>query len=210
MVRYYPLSKTLNNQRTSGQQFLNSNGNVYTGSYYLTYDGKAFSGASPQTGPNEPLKRIVDYPSSPVLSSINFTEKQKKDLAVKTGLNLNRTQGKPTSYYPQVTEADYKRGYVIRYFTKKENEAGFITEISEEEYNAIVNGTTSYDIRLYQTTKILWKITGPLNSQRKSQYNIIPGIIDVNKRLTETANKTFLGIVDYIGGDYTKFAKPTA
>jgi len=120
-----------------------------------------------------------------------------------------RVLGKPVSFYPQPIESDYKRGYLIRYFTKKINDT-FVIEISEDEYNNIVNGTTDYDIRIYQTQKILWKITGPLNSQRQSQYNIIPGIIDTNKRLTETANKTFLGIVDYIGGDYTKYAKPTA
>ncbi len=123
--------------------------------------------------------------------------------------NNPRIPGQPNSYYPQPTEQDYRKGYLIRYFTKKENERGFVTEISQDEYNSIVNGTADYDISIYQTTTILWKLTGPLNTTRQSQYNIIPGIIDTNKRLTESANKTFLGIVDFINADYSKFARPT-
>lgn len=209
MLRYYPTSKVLINQKSLGNEFLDSKGKPYKGSYYLTYDGSVFSGPSPQIGPSEPLKRIKIYPESPALSTLAIPQTQKESLAVKTNILPNRIPGKPNSFYPQPVEGDYTRGYIIRYFTKKQNET-FITEISEGEYNNIVNGTADYDIRIYQTTKILWKITGPLNSQRQSQYNIIPGIIDTNKRLTETANKTFLGIIDYIGGEYTKFARPTA
>lgn len=208
-LRYYPASKVLTNQNSSGGEFIDNTGKPYVGKYYMTYDGKTFSGPSPQVGPSQPLQKIQTYPSSVAIPDLNFTETQKRDLAIKTGVSANRTPGKPTSYYPQPVEQDYKRGYLIRYFTKKEWET-FIIEISEEEYNNIVNGTADYDIRIYQTTKILWKITGPLRSQRQSQYNIIPGIIDTNQRLTEAANKTFLGIVEYIGGDYTKYARPTA
>lgn len=209
MLRYYPTSKVLTNQKASSGEFLNSKGEIYTGKYYMTFDGKAFSGPSPQAGPSEPLQKINKYPSSPILNSLNISEKQKEELAKKTNIKTNRIPGKPNSYYPKPNSDDYKRGYLIRYFTKKQDETSII-EISEEEYNNIVNGTTDYDIRIYQTQKILWKITGPLNAQRQSQYNVIPGIIDTNKRLVETANKTFLGILDFIGGDYIKFARPTA
>jgi hypothetical protein len=57
--------------------------------------------------------------------------------------------------------------------------------------------------------EILWKISGPLNTVRLSQYDIREGIIQVNKRLTLAAEPNFIGITDFIGGDYTKFAKPT-
>lgn len=209
MLRYYPISKVLTNQKAGNREFLNSKGELYSGKYYITYDGKAFSGPSPQIGPNEPLQRINEYVSSPILKSLNISEKQKEELAKKTNIKISRIPGKPNSYYPKPISDDYKRGYIIRYFIKKQDET-LVIEISEEEYNSVINGTADYDIRIYQTQKILWKITGPLNSQRQSQYNTIPGIIDTNKRLTETTNKTFLGILDFIGGDYTKFARPTA
>lgn len=210
MVRYYPASKVVTNQNTTGAEFLDTNGNPYSGKYYTSYDGQSFSGASPQTGPSEPLKKLETYPSSNLLSDLGFTETRKIDLANKTRVFTDSNFGEPVSYYAQPTEQDYKRGYLIRYFTKKINQKGLIVEISQKEYQSIVNGTANYDISFYQTVKILWKITGPLNSQRQTQYNIIPGIIDTNRRLTEEANKTFIGILDYIGGDYTKFSRPTA
>lgn len=209
MLRYYPISKVITNQNTSGNQY-SLNGVPYSGKYYITFDGKIFSGPSPEIGPSEPLTKNTDYISSPILNTLPLTQQQKDNLAEKTGVKINRIPGKPNSYYPKPLESDYRKGYLIRYFTKKENESGLIIEISQEEYNSIINGTADYDISIYQTCKILWKISGPLNSQRKSQYNIIPGIVETNKRLVEQNNKTFFGILDYIGGDYTKFARPTA
>jgi len=211
MLRYYPSFRVIKNLTAGKNEFLDENGKIYSGKYYLAYNGKAFTGPNPQQGPGNPLTKISsNYSRLPGINSVFQGDfKQKSNFIQKTNSNISRVLGKPISYYPFVLEQDYKKGYVIRYFTKKENENGFIIEISEEEYNSIVNGTANYDIRLYQVTKILWKLTGPLNNTRKSQYNIIPGIIDTNKRLVETANKTFLGIVEFIDGEYSKFARPT-
>jgi len=209
MVRYYPPSKVITNLSTSGAEYTLLDGSPYSGKYYTTFEGKYFSGPNPDVGPSEPLVKLPVYPSAVGFKNLPFNETAKESVAQSTGVVFNRISGKPNSYYPQPVESDYRKGYVIRYFTKKENERGFVVEISQEEYNNITNGTADYDVSIYQTTKILWKLTGPLNSQRKSQYNIIPGIIDTNKRLTEAANKTFLGIVEFIGGDYAKFARPT-
>jgi hypothetical protein len=83
-------------------------------------------------------------------------------------------------------------------------------EISPQEYTAFINGTVNYDVSYYQVVDILWKLTGPLNTVRISQYDIRAGIIDTNKRLIENANKNFLGLMEFIGGDYTKFSRPTS
>jgi hypothetical protein len=213
MLRYYPSFAIKTNLNTAGDQF-SLNGVSYKGRYYETYDGRAFTGPNPEQGPNEELKRISDYLSAPGIDGVNLPQSVKNNLANKTGLTPSTLQnpripGQPNTYYPQPTEQDYKKGYVIRYFTKKENERGFITEISQDEYNTIINGTADYDISIYQTTTILWKLTGPLRSQRQSQYNVIPGIFETNQRLTENANRTFLGIVDFIDGQYTKYSRPT-
>jgi len=208
MIRYYPSFRVVTNLNTGGTEFT-LDGKPYSGKYYEAYDGRVFSGATPESGQNKELKRIPKYITAPGLDSMNISDTQKKDIASKTGLNSNRISGKPNSFYPKPTEADYKRGYLIRYFTKKENEKGFVIEISSDEYNSIVNGTADYDITIYQTVQILWKITGPLRNTRTSQYNVTAGIIDTNERLVESANKTFLGIKDFIDGDYIKFARHT-
>lgn len=208
MLRYYPSYATINNLNTSGGQFL-LNGVAYSGKYYKTIDGEFYSGPNPETGPSERLTEVKTYQGTPGLNTLNVPYNLQQSIAAKTNVISTRIPGQPNSHQPQPTEEDYTKGYLIRYFTKKENEAGFIIEISQDEYNNIVNGDADYDIRLYQVTTILWKLTGPLNNTRKSQYNVIPGIIETNQRLTEAANKNFLGIVDFIGGDYTKFARPT-
>lgn len=207
-LRYYPSYATINNLTTNGNEFF-LNGIPYSGKYYETIDNEFYSGPNPETGPSERLLKINSYAGTPGLDNIQLSFNSQKELAIKTNVQSNRIQGQPSSFFPQPTEEDYTKGYITRYFTKKENEKGYIIEISRDGYNDIVNGDTDYDIRLYQVTTILWKLTGPLNNTRKSQYNVIPGIIETNKRLTEAANKNFLGIVDFIGGDYTKFARPT-
>jgi hypothetical protein len=218
-LRYYPSFRILKNQNTSGKDFF-LNGLPYVGKYYLTYDGKAYSGPDPITGPNQLLSKIPNYSSSPALANSNVPQSVKNTISKNTIIpkqpteaqklaKPNKVFGAPTPYYPQPLESDYQKGYIIRYFTKKENNIGYVIEISQDEYNSIVNGTADYDISIYQTVTILWKLTGPLNTIRLSQYDIRAGIIDTNKRLVENANKTFIGITDFIGGDYTKFARPT-
>jgi hypothetical protein len=207
MLRYYPSFKIIENQSTSGGEFT-LNGKPYKGKYYRTYDNRAFTGTSPETGPSQQLNKIIRYQNAPGLNNANLSDKDKTNLAAKSGVST-RIPGKPNSFYPNPTEEDYARGYIIRYFTKKENEKGFIIEISKDEYNNITNGTADYDITLYQVTQIFWKITGPLKSFRTSQYNITAGIIDTNQRLVETTNKNFFGLIEFIGGDYAKFARPT-
>lgn len=208
MLRYYPSYAVIPNLTTNGKEFF-LNGKPYAGKYYQTIDGEFYSGPNPETGPNEKLNEINFNEGTPGLNNVFLPLKIKQELAIKTNVVSNRTQGQPGSFFPQPTQEDYTKGYITRYFTKKENEKGYIIEISREEYNDIVNGDTDYDIRLYQVTTILWKLTGPLNNTRKSQYNIIPGIIETNRRLTESSNKNFLGIVEFIGADYIKFARPT-
>jgi hypothetical protein len=207
-LRYYPSYATINNLTTNGEEFF-LNGAPYSGKYYQTIDGQFYSGPNPQIGPNKKLSKQNIIERAPGFTNSSLPFKVKQELGLKTNIVFNRPQGQPASFFPEPVEEDYTRGYITRYFTKKENQKGYIIEISREEYNGIVNGETDYDIRLYQVATILWKLTGPLNNTRKSQYNIIPGIIETNKRLTEAANKNFLGIIEFIGGDYTKFARPT-
>ena len=218
-LRYYPSFRIQTNQSTTGGDYA-VNGQPYAGKFYLAYDGKAYSGADPLTGPNQLLTPTNQYENSPVLSNkslpaalINALVKStpgnktiaKTPQQQSQAPNLNG----PTPYYPYPLQSDYDRGYIIRCFVKKVNTAGYIIEISQDEYANIQNGTVPYDISMYMTGQILWKLTGPLNAVRISQYDTRAGIIDTNKRLTENLNKTFLGITDFIGGDYTKWTRPT-
>lgn len=211
MLRYYPSFRIKTDLVTNGSEFKTSAG-PYKGKYYMTYNGRLFTGPNPIVGPNQELTKIqIDY-SSNYLNETDLPENVKKELNKKTNQSNRITRlktGAPISYFPSASENDYKRGYLLRSFIKRVNDKGFIIEISNQEFDNFSNGTVDYDVSDYLTLQILWKITGPLNSVRVSQYDIRAGIIDTNKRLVETGNKTFLGIYDFIGEEYTKFAKPT-
>lgn len=212
MLRYYPSFRIKTDLITNGSEYSTSTG-PYRGKYYVTYDGRAFTGPNPVVGPNEELFPYEQKSNSVFLNSSNLPGNVKNTIAQKTRVNLNKSdakRGSPTPYFPIPTEADYKKGYIMRSFIKKVNDMGFITEISPEEYDNFQNGIVDYDVSFYLTYQIMWKLTGPLNTVRLGQYETRAGIIDTNKRLVEGANKTFLGITDFIGGDYTKFARPTA
>jgi hypothetical protein len=207
MIRYYPKSKVKTNLTTSGNEYTES-GIPYSGKYHLTFDGRAFSGPDPIIGPSIELTKIEDYTNAPGVAGQSLSAKSIRTLTKQAKLT-GKSQSAPVPYYPSPLKSDYDKGYVIRYFVKRINQQGYVTEVSEQEYNSIKNGTADYDISMYQAIGLFWKLTGPLNQKRVSQYDIRTGIIDTNKRLVEDANKSFLGIKEFIGEKYDQFAKPT-
>jgi len=208
-LRYYPSFRIKPNLNTTGKQFL-LNGKPYVGKYYETYDGKFFSGPNPTLGPNDQLTPFENYPNTPGLGLTGLSQSAKSRLATTTKAKTSYTDPtEPTSYQPKPLESDYSRGYFSRYFVKKTNETGYIKEISEAEYLSIKDGTATYDVSFYQIEKIMWKLTGPSNTVRLSQYDIRAGIIDTNKRLVETTDARFLGLKTYIGEEYAKYSRPT-
>ena len=208
-LRYYPSFRIKPNLNAKGNEFV-LNGKPYVGKYYQTYDGKFFSGPNPTLGPNEQLIPNVAYPNTPGLNLNGLSTSTKKDLASKTKAQTNSIDPtEPTSYQSKPLEQDYSRGYFNRYFVKKINETGYIKEISETEYLSIKDGTATYDVSFYQIEKLMWKLTGPLNTVRLSQYDIRAGVFDTNKRLVETTDARFLGLKTYIGEEYAKFSRAT-
>jgi hypothetical protein len=225
-LRYYPSFRVLKNQSTKGDEFILGS-TPYTGKYYITYDGRAYTGSDPVTGPSQLLTPIKEYNEAPGINSIAVPQSVKNRVEASTGVSSSpsspsiskvtgkpmsskKVKGIPTSYYPYPLESDYSKGYILRYFIKKVNNAGYVTEISPEEYSDILNGNVDYDLSFYQYIELMWKLTGPLNSVRISQYDLRAGIIDTNKRLVETANRDFLGITEFIGEEYDKYARPSS
>ena len=209
MIRYYPSFAVKTNLRTQGESYA-LDGTPYSGPFYETYNGEAYTGSDPINGKNQLLKPIKLYSNSSFLRTQKLTNKVRNTFA-ENSFNLQNVlnNSEPQTYYPQPLESDYTKGDIIRYFIKKINSKGFVTEISPQEYNDFVNGTVRYDVSFYLVTQIFWKITGDLNTKRYSQYDIRLGIIDVNKKNTEDAGKNFLGLIEFIGGEYAKFSRPT-
>ena len=218
-IRYYPSFRIQTNQSTTGGDYM-VNGQPYAGKFYTTYDGRAYSGPDPLTGPNELLLPANKYQNAPALTNTNLPQAVvnaiaavtpgKKSISTPTPQQSQPTNFYgPTPYYLYPVPSDYSRGYIIRYFAKKTNNKGYVIEISPNEYVNIQNGNVPYDISMIQTISLMWKLTGNLNTKVIGPYDTREGIVDCNKRLVTTANNTFLGITDFIGGKYDKFAQPS-
>lgn len=214
-LKYYPLTRIITNKYTRGGEFVLSNGKPYTGRYYTTYTGESFTGSNPVLGASEPLylpsslsKRTIENtlttvaPTNPPVRRNVFVGERGDPGTLDTLIEL-----KP--YYPILGEDDYKRGYFTRYFAKNLSGPGYIFEISKKTWGMIQDGEIPDNVLGYETADILWQLTGPLNDTRISQYQVQGGVYDTNKRVTEAEEKTFKGIVIFIGGDYTKFARIT-
>lgn len=203
MIKYYPLTQIRPNLYTRGNEFTTPDGKTYAGRYYLTYDNKAFTGINPVLGTNEELTAI---PTSNNLTSNTYTAAITQNTQ-KRAKESDVTLTELNSYFPVPVASDYSRGYFTRYFAKNPSGPQYIIEISQMDYSQLQNGSVSPNVLGYQSTSMLWQLTGPLRNTRISQYQVKGGIYDTNKRVTEAKQTQFRGIVEFIGGDYTKFAQ---
>jgi hypothetical protein len=207
MIKYYPLNRVKTNLYTRGREFTLPNGKFYSGRYYLTYDGQAYAGINPVLGTNEPLVRVTPNESvSLPTSAYEVASTQNNQVSTKKS-SLELTEIQP--YYPVPTPTDYSRGSFLRYFAKTVSGPGYIIEISQEDFANLKNNTLPPGVLGYEFTSMLWQLTGPKNDVRVSQYQVKGGVETTNKRITEAKEKDFRGIIAFIGGDYTKFAKIT-
>lgn len=211
-LKYYPLTRVRTNLYTRGGQFVTEDGKPYSGRYYVTYDDKAFTGINPVLGENKPLTTSTEFIRSTQTGTLNFSTnaayvKSRQAATAQKDVDAQLTTLIP--YFPVPLDTDYARGYFTRYFAKNVSGPGYIIEISELDWTKIENGNVDDTVLGYETTSMLWQLTGPLNDTRISQYQIQGGVFTTNKRVTEAKQKSFRGIIEYIGGDYTKFAKIT-
>jgi len=218
MIKYFPLTRIKTNLYTRGNEYLTPDRKSYAGRYYITYEDKAYTGIDPVLGTNTPLtpigkanvtdEYVSDFTGNSTSNTLRATSA--------TGYAATNPQVDPNvqltflnPYYPIPLDSDYTRGYFTRYFAKNVSGPGFIIEISQLDWTKIQDGNVSDTVLGYETTSMLWQLTGPLNDTRISQYQIQGGVFSTNKRVTEAKQKSFRGIIEYIGGDYTKFAQIT-
>lgn len=211
-LKYYPLSRVQTGLNTNGNMFT-LDGKPYRGAYYLTYDGKAFTGPNPVCGGNELLIPIADTTTNQVSRRLGRNKTATLNQNIQDAFT-----NKPTTdagglkqlvpYYPVVLEEDYTRKHFTRYFAKKVNLKGYIMEISYQNW-AVITNRDNLAFEDYEVMDMLWQLVGPKNDQRVSQYQINAGVYDTNKRITENKAKSFNGLIEFIGGDYTKYARIT-
>lgn len=164
---YYPLSEVIDNQYTSGGEYVEIDTlKPYKGYYYSTTDGKAFIGKT----------------FSPLAKEL---------------IKLNRTLKSPgvdtPKYHVAVpTEEDYRNGYMIRYVIKRVNSgADTIKEVSKEDYTRTILNP------LYTQKSFKWILTGPLFDDLSNPEYPVYGIITTNQKTVLDMEKDISGVSDF-------------
>lgn len=108
------------------------------------------------------------------------------------------------------TDADYKKGYITRYFIKRKfDDSAEIIEIDEKQYKTLIPEFSGLDENLYTGIDIRWKLTGPYHDIKVAGRIVKSGIIDTNQRTLDLAEKTMPGIRRYLP-NLIQFAKETS
>lgn len=148
-MAYIPKNKIQTNLYTSGGEYiLASSGQDYIGYYYKLYNGKYYSGQTP----NDPnTKEII-----PLIYNDNG------------GNNFPLV----IPYNPLLpTEQDYQVGEFTRYFNIKRNQAIF-TEISKDTYQKYQQKDPQVAWQLYRVFSLSWQLTGDINQVAQTNKNI--------------------------------------
>jgi hypothetical protein len=148
-MAYIPKNKIQTNLYTSGGEYtLLSSGQNYIGYYYKLYNGKYFTGKTP----NEPN-------SEEIIAEV-YIDSGGNDFPL------------IVPYNPLLpTEQDYQVGEFIRYFNIKRNQAIF-TEITKETYDKFKQQDPQVPWRSYRVFSLSWLLTGDINQVAQTNKNI--------------------------------------
>jgi hypothetical protein len=202
---YYPKSRIIENQLANPGQFKTTDGKDYTGAYYTTFDGKSFTGANPYALNS---RSLTPYPTE----KTNTTQTGNVEAIAYNNLKPTKINAQlidPTPFTPRPTDADYKAGKITRYLARQRNGTTFkIMEISQQTYNDLTTNKNGSNFALWKAISIFWQISGPLRNERINNITTRAGIIDTNQRILDQAEKSFIGIKQYLS-DLQQFARVT-
>lgn len=199
-MKYFPKSRIITNTKALPGQFTTPNGEDYVGLYYTTFDGKSFTGATPTSGSSIPLTE-----SPLTLGQSNIIDNTFIYKKLNPSLTINLIN--PTPFTPRPTDEDYKVGKITRYLARQRSGTTFkIMEIDKATFDAFQNSTTKDNYALWKSISIFWQISGPLRNERINNITTRAGIIDTNQRVLDNAEKSFIGIKQYLT-NLTQFSK---
>ncbi len=218
---YTPKNRILTNQYTRNNKLaVSASGEFYTGHYHKLYNGKMYTGKTPNDPPILELIEVeptdenfapelpqteLAYTDAPTifssLSTPGYDEGMVVDYARINNINLDKPQRKflPYSFYPQPTEEQYEIGSFPRYFCLKYNEPIF-TELNKEVFDALKNQDNKYQWELFAPFKLTWTLIGDPDYVKTTNRNII--------KLTEKRLK-IRGLDIFLRQNYLQFYKPT-
>jgi len=202
---YFPKSRVITNLKANLGEFTTKDGKDYVGDYFITYDGKQFTGKNPQDVLVSPLIRITEnnsIPSKLIVSrdSLIFNSLNKG------GVNILEFK-EPTQFYPSPTKADYSNNKITRYFAKQRTIRQFqIIEIDKLTYEDLSSLGGIYNYPLWKPISLLWRISESL-SKDKTTHKFQETVKGTNQRILDIKEKSFSGIKQYLT-NLEQFSKP--
>ena len=219
---YIPKNKIKTNQYTRGQEYVYlSNKEDYVGYYHKLYNGKFFTGKTPN---DKPVYELIIAPtndeqwdSTPITGEGTYTSyasnfdgggeygetlspNAMRDLDIYNSLqkvNMTKILKNPTPFYPSPAKSDYDLGVFTRYFCVKVNE-NIYYEINKQDYDSLSDEDRTFDFKLYTPFQILWTISGDEKEVERTNYNMV---LIKEKRIKRR------GLKEFLRGNYTKFYK---
>ena len=217
---YTPKNRILTNQFTRDNKLAISGSNEpYTGYYHKLYNGKLYTGKTPNDPPLLELVEIqptdknytpdipqteLAYTDAPTIFNSLDTPGYDEDMvvtyAVLNNINLDKPQRKflPYPYYPEPTEEQYEIGMFNRYFCLKYNEPVY-TEINKEVFDALQNQDGKYQWQLFFPFKLPWTLAGEEDYVRTTNRDVV---------LLTQKNLKISNLDRFLRYDYLKFYKP--
>ena len=147
---YIPKNKIQTNLYTTGEKYAYADTKgIYIGYYYKLYNGKFFTGQTP----NDPnTKELIA-------------------LRVDEGGPFALLEAE-VPYYPLLpTPQDYQNGEFIRYFVCRRNQPIFI-EIDKKTFNQYVQKDPAVSYRIYKPFSLFWQLTGDINQVAQTNKNM--------------------------------------
>jgi hypothetical protein len=194
---YYPKANITPNLYSQGALSYKNSNEIYTGFYFATYDGLAYTGRFPGDGANLELElpignstiganNLHESPTTERDSRFIGTDNFKYSTLLGLTPENPPIDSAPLVFYPKPTESDYQTGEIQRYFAKKVNE------------NIYYETRVLFQTNLYLGFSIPWLITGDKDNVAK-----------VNKRIVELkeAELKIIGLGSYLKNNYLQFYK---
>jgi hypothetical protein len=216
---YYPKSQIKTNLYTNGDEYvIELTKSPYSGYYYLTSTGIAYTGKTPDDRPNQKLIKveqveggaemspsnknvtatILSSDSPGALDAVTFSSYTTVlNYAILKNINIYNPPIKFLPYYSPVqpTLQDYQNGEFQRYFVKKTNGIVYI-EINQDQFAKLEAKDPQIEFSLYQPFTITWILTGDKEQVARNNKNIVELAI-FRQKLPKFG--------DYLKFDYIKY-----
>ena len=216
---YYPKSQIKTNLYTNGDEYvIELTKSPYSGYYYLTSTGIAYTGKTPDDRPNQKLIKveqveggaemspsnknvtatILSSDSPGALDAVTFSSYTTVlNYAILKNINIYNSTIKFLPYYSPVqsTLQDYQNGEFQRYFVKKTNGIVYI-EINQDQFAKLEAKDPQIEFSLYQPFTITWILTGDKEQVARNNKNIVELAI-FRQKLPKFG--------DYLKFDYIKY-----